>query len=119
MESLEWTAAAPQVVDAILLTVSELLTNAHVHAHSSGELVLVWDGRCLHVSVHDSGAGLPQPRLPDGERPNGRGMVIVDALADEWGVRLQGEGKTVSACFHPPGQSDPHAPSSPGLCKPL
>lgn len=52
--SLEWTENAPETVDAILLSVSELITNAHVHAASDAQLVLTWDSHCLHVSVHDS-----------------------------------------------------------------
>ncbi|MDQ0937238.1 hypothetical protein QFZ49_007213 [Streptomyces turgidiscabies] len=34
LESLPWTVDEPETVDAVVLTVSELLTNAHVHAHS-------------------------------------------------------------------------------------
>ncbi|MER8184943.1 ATP-binding protein [Kitasatospora sp. NPDC094015] len=119
LDSLGWTASAPDTVDAVLITVSELLTNAHVHAHSNAELVLVWDGRCLHVSVHDASATLPVPRAADGEALGGRGMAIVAALADEWEVRRQQRGKTVSACFHPPGENDPHAQDrAMGLCDP-
>lgn len=55
---------APEIVDAILLSVSELVTNAHVHAHSDAQLVLTWDSHCLHVSVHDSDP-LPPARKPE------------------------------------------------------
>lgn len=69
--SLEWTENAPETVDAILLSVSELITNAHVHAHSDAQLVLTWDSHCLHVSVHDSDP-CPLPSSPKtSRRPEG------------------------------------------------
>lgn len=102
LESLEWTRRAPQTLDAVLLTVSELVTNAHVHAHSAAQLVLTWDTRCLHVVVHDSSRELPTPRPPSTQRLGGRGMLLVDALADGWEARPCPDGKIVQACFRPP-----------------
>jgi anti-sigma regulatory factor (Ser/Thr protein kinase) len=102
LESLGWTERAPETVDAILLTISELVTNAHVHAHSSAQLVLTWDTRCLHVVVHDSSSDLPACRTPSTQRLGGRGMLLVDALADEWQARPCPDGKIVHACFRPP-----------------
>lgn len=103
LESLPWTADEPETVDAVVLTVSELLTNAHVHAHSDAHLVLTWDGDCLHVNVHDDDPTLPRQRDPGAGEVSGRGMGIVRALADEWGMRCQRHGKTVTACFRPAG----------------
>ncbi len=108
LESLGWAEEAPETVDAVLLTVSELITNAHVHAHSDAQLVLTWDGRCLHVTVGDSGTGRPAPRAPDSGRPSGRGLVIVDALADHWETRTHVNSKMVTACFRPSGAPYPH-----------
>ncbi|MEU6476439.1 ATP-binding protein [Streptomyces sp. NPDC047017] len=101
LERLGWTKEAPETVDAVLLTVSELVTNAHVHAHSSAQLVLTWDKRCLHIAVHDSSSQVPAPREPSAERLGGRGMLLVDALADDWETRPCPHGKTVIACFRP------------------
>ncbi|MHA6765366.1 ATP-binding protein [Streptacidiphilus sp. PAMC 29251] len=103
LETLGWTVAAPETVDDVLLTVSELITNAHVHAHSNAQVVLTWDRTCLHVSVSDSSTDLPAPRAADDESTSGRGMVIVDALADRWEAHTRSNGKTISACFRPPG----------------
>ncbi|MFJ9965148.1 ATP-binding protein [Streptomyces avermitilis] len=103
LESLPWTADEPDTVDAVVLTVSELLTNAHVHAHSDAHMVLTWDGDCLHVNVHDDDPTLPRQRDPDAGEASGRGVGIVRALADEWGMRCQRHGKTVTACFRPAG----------------
>jgi anti-sigma regulatory factor (Ser/Thr protein kinase) len=102
LQSLGWTDSAPETVDAVLLTVSELVTNAHVHAHSSAQLVLTWDTHCLHVSVHDASSRLPHPRQPSDDRIGGRGMYLVEALADSWEARPCPNGKTIVACFRPP-----------------
>ncbi|NUP34927.1 MAG: ATP-binding protein [Streptomycetaceae bacterium] len=102
LESIGWTATAPQTVDAVILTISELVTNAQVHAHSNAQLVLTWDTQCLHVAVHDASPVLPRPGPVDFEQPGGRGMLLVDALADTWEARPCVYGKTVTACFRPP-----------------
>lgn len=114
LESIGWTTTAPQTVDAVILTVSELVTNAQVHAHSNAQLVMTWDTRCLHVAVHDASPVLPQPGPGDLEQPGGRGMLLVDALADDWEARPCIYGKTVTACFRPPAQEPDPAPG-PGL----
>ncbi|WP_327287143.1 ATP-binding protein [Streptomyces sp. NBC_01198] len=106
LETLGWSASEPETVDAVLLTVSELVTNAHRHAHSSAQLVLTWDGTCLHVSVHDSSPALPSPNLPSADALGGRGMFLVDALADTWQARPCPDGKTVTACFRLPKDGD-------------
>ncbi|GAA1243363.1 ATP-binding protein [Kitasatospora nipponensis] len=109
LDDLGWTAQVPDTADDVVLTVSELITNAHIHGHSSAQLVLLWDRRYLYVCVHDSSSELPQPRPPDADRPGGRGLAIIDTLADDWRTRAQTDGKTITACFHAPGQPDPHA----------
>lgn len=106
LDSLGWTHSAPQTVDDVLLTVSELVTNAHVHAHSTARLVLAWDGRCLHVTVRDDDAALPTPRAPSRDGLGGRGMLLVDALADEWEARSCPDGKSVTACFRPSSKTE-------------
>ncbi|MFI5683110.1 ATP-binding protein [Streptomyces sp. NPDC051636] len=105
LSSLGWTDSAPDTVDAVLLTISELVTNAHVHAHSTAHLVLTWDSRCLHVTVHDASPRLPAARPPDTERTGGRGMLLVEALADTWQARPCPDGKIVHACFRPPASA--------------
>jgi anti-sigma regulatory factor (Ser/Thr protein kinase) len=95
LKALGWTTASPETVDAVLLTVSELVTNAHVHAHSSAQLVMTWDEQCLHISVHNGSSDLPTPRGTSTEHVGGRGMFLVDALADEWESRPCRHGKSV------------------------
>lgn len=113
LESLPWTADEPETVDAVVLAVSELLTNAHIHAHSDARLILTWDGDCLHVNVHDEDPTLPRLRTPQAGETSGRGVGIVRMLADTLEMRCQRHGKTVSACFRPTG-SQPPGSQSPG-----
>ncbi|MEV6163854.1 ATP-binding protein [Streptomyces sp. NPDC052052] len=89
-------------LDDVLLCVSELATNALVHGVPPGRgylvrLLLRDDGRWMRVEVHDSGDGAPAVREPDGE--SGRGLLIVDALADAWGVGERDPGKVVWCAF--------------------
>ncbi|MFD6149085.1 ATP-binding protein [Streptomyces sp. NPDC060243] len=82
----------------VLLVVSELVTNACLHAEGPEELVLVTDGKTLRIEVADLGAGEPEPRRPhQAGRPGGHGMFIVQRLSVDWGVaRAEGvPGKRV------------------------
>jgi serine/threonine-protein kinase RsbW len=85
-------------LDDVLLCVSELATNALVHGVPPGRgfrVQLTW-GDVLRIEVHDSGGG--QVREPVGAGPlaeYGRGLTLVGALADAWGVGERDPGKTV------------------------
>ncbi|MFJ9626406.1 ATP-binding protein [Streptomyces sp. NPDC101175] len=88
--------------DAVLL-VSELATNGVCHTPSARLLcgVGLVDERSLRIEVHDhdyTGRGLPR-REPCADDESGRGLFIVQALADTWGVDRSGltGGKAVWA----------------------
>ncbi|MEU9196580.1 ATP-binding protein [Streptomyces hundungensis] len=102
LTTLAWAQQTPEVMDDVLLTVSELVTNAHVHARSAAQLILTWDEECLHVTVHDSSPRLPEQRDPDDGALGGRGLMLIDALSDEWHAYPCPRGKNVTACFQPP-----------------
>lgn len=106
MEALGWTHSDPDAVDSVVLAVSELVTNAHHHAHTGAQVVLAWDGQALHLSVHDSGPGAPEPRRADESSVGGRGLAIVDALADTWSIHPTADGKTITACFKRSEEAD-------------
>jgi hypothetical protein len=55
------------------------------------------------VSVHDEDSTLPLQRDPEPGAVSGRGVGIVRMLADEWAMKCQRHGKTVTACFRPAG----------------
>ena len=80
---------------AELLT-SELVTNALVHTDDDAVLTAVVSPRGLRVEVRDFVARRPHLRAPDtGDDTHGRGLVLVQSLADAWGVRPHGVGKSV------------------------
>lgn len=72
----------------VSLVVSELATNAVRHARSPF-LVFVHHGpgEALLVGVKDAAAEPPVPDRPSAAEVNGRGLVIVDAVAQQWGPR--------------------------------
>jgi two-component sensor histidine kinase len=80
--------------------VSELLTNAIVHALPPAELRLSWvraEGlSTLRVEVTDAGSALPAGQSPPGIDPDehGRGQEIVHALATRHGIRVHSGGIT-------------------------
>lgn len=77
------------------LLVSELVTNAVRHTRDLLQLeVRARDGRLL-VAVTDDAPDPPVLRSRDDEGQSGRGMQIVDALADRWGVTLGDDRKSV------------------------
>lgn len=104
LDELGWTVYAPDTADAVVLTVSELVTNAHLHAHSDADLVLTWDGTCLYVSVHDDSVRPPSAREAGPGATSGRGLALIDALSDGWRSRADRTGKTVTVCFRPPAR---------------
>ncbi|MEU9287315.1 ATP-binding protein [Streptomyces sp. NPDC048275] len=84
----------------VLLVVSELVTNACLHAEGPDELRIACGNKVLRVEVSDRGTGQPAPRTPHrAGRPGGHGMFIVQRLCLDWGVvRTPGvAGKTVWA----------------------
>ncbi|MGW0947244.1 ATP-binding protein [Streptomyces sp. NPDC002623] len=84
----------------VLLVVSELVTNACLHAEGPDAMVIGCDNKVIRVEVSDRGTGQPAPRTPHrAGRPGGHGMFIVQRLCLDWGVvRTPGvAGKTVWA----------------------
>lgn len=90
-------------IDLIALVVGELAANAAVHQHGEARLDLIRrpDG-CIEVSVTDPDPG--QPKLVE-EAPwsssGHRGMQLIAALADDWGIETLDDGKRVWARLGP------------------
>ncbi|MFJ9947347.1 ATP-binding protein [Kitasatospora sp. NPDC091207] len=86
----------PELADTAELLSSELVTNALLHTGQGAvfDAVLTADLR-LRIEVHDGVTRLPgRRRDPDAEyATSGRGLMLVEALADSWGVQLRGDGK--------------------------
>ena len=84
--------------DATALVVSELVTNAVLHARTPLEVSLLREPDGVRVSVTDGGEGLPQTHPTLGLGTTGRGLLLLEALALSWGVEpLPEGGKTVWA----------------------
>ena len=92
-------ALPPEHLDAALLATSELVTNAIVHGRPDITLAIALDAGALTVYVADSHPQLPptDPKPVAPGHPNGRGLIIVNALATRWGIapHEQQTGKSV------------------------
>ncbi|MFC7899398.1 ATP-binding protein [Streptomyces griseoincarnatus] len=78
-------------VDAVQLCVSELVSNivTHVGAGTPASLALSTGGERLRVEVHDPDSrALPTLVDAEADAEGGRGMALVAALADRWGVQV-------------------------------
>lgn len=93
-----WDVDEETVADAELVT-SELVANAVTHTGTRAELLITReaDRRLLRISVGDSSTRHPAPRDAAPDALGGRGLGIVDALAEAWGVADHGDGKVVWA----------------------
>ncbi|AUG81651.1 hypothetical protein CFP65_7046 [Kitasatospora sp. MMS16-BH015] len=84
------------VAEDVLLMVSELVTNACLHAPGGPrELRLAWDGARLRIEVSDDSPARPAVRRSDPAYPGGHGLRVVDRLAEAWGSLPEGGGKYV------------------------
>jgi PAS domain S-box-containing protein len=88
-------AIAPEVIGDVVLVVSELVTNAILHSRSPIELRLSRTSDRLVVAVHDGTTAVPRRRLPNLDAEHGRGMQLISAIAEQWGVRPTEHGKSV------------------------
>ncbi|MFB7955484.1 SpoIIE family protein phosphatase [Streptomyces sp. NPDC056045] len=91
--------ADPEQVDAAVLMISEMATNVLVHTDGDARMVAQATGehgeRRLRVEVADSSDELPHKRRPGEMASSGRGLVLMEMLADAWGVDPRGAGKSI------------------------
>ncbi|GAA2883979.1 hypothetical protein GCM10010517_47250 [Streptosporangium fragile] len=85
----------PALADDVATVVSEVVTNAVVHAKSPVTFSLSRRGRSVRGEVTDRGAAWPTLLAAGPDEERGRGLAIVAAYADRWGVEPAPEGKTV------------------------
>lgn len=97
----------PDEVDRALLLASEAVSNAVVHAGTPSTLTVALVGECLEIGVADLSTHRPIKRpvaQAEGHRAaetrrlldeHGRGMLLIDALADAWKVQDLPDGKQV------------------------
>ncbi len=99
---------ARERADEIELVADELITNALMHTEGSAIVtlrVLTGPDHRLRVEVEDSSSALPRRREAGECEVSGRGLLLVDRLADVWGVEARGSGKCVWCEFIVPERS--------------
>ncbi|MFI8303826.1 ATP-binding protein [Streptomyces sp. NPDC085927] len=93
-------AADEPLAETLILLVSELVTNAVVHTGCPAVLRLSLPGATageatVRLEVADRSDRAPVPRCADGDATGGRGLALVDGLADRWGWSTDGAGKRI------------------------
>jgi DNA-binding NarL/FixJ family response regulator len=81
--------------DSAALLVSELVTNAVVHAHSDVELAVHLRPQRVRVEVIDQAQEVVRRRDAKDDEQSGRGMALIEALATAWGIDSLLSGKSV------------------------
>ncbi|MFC4034257.1 SpoIIE family protein phosphatase [Streptomyces polygonati] len=86
-------------LETAALLVSEVVTNVLVHTDEDATLIAQVTGlagtRRLHVEVGDRSDDMPHRRSPGELASSGRGLLLMEELADAWGVDPRGEGKSI------------------------
>jgi anti-sigma regulatory factor (Ser/Thr protein kinase) len=85
----------PEFLERGALVISELVTNAVRHAGTDIHVALSLRGTGFTMTVHDFGRGEPHVVPPDQRVIGGRGLAMVDRLAESWGVDTDRDGKSV------------------------
>lgn len=90
------------LAETLILLISELVTNAVVHTGCPAVLRMLFGSAhpagsagTVRVEVADTSCRPPQPRHARGEDTGGRGLELVDGLADRWGWQPEGAGKRI------------------------
>ncbi|HET9441751.1 MAG TPA: ATP-binding protein [Acidimicrobiales bacterium] len=101
LESWDLDWAAPSAT----LLVSELATNAVLHARTPFEVRLLVRDDVVRIEVHDGNRRSPMLRNFSNEATSGRGLRLIQSLGDGWGVETDadGGGKTVWVELSPAG----------------
>ncbi|MGW1714471.1 SpoIIE family protein phosphatase [Streptomyces sp. NPDC002156] len=90
---------SPDQVDSAVLLISETATNVLVHTDADALVVAEVTGapgsRRIRVEVTDVSDDLPHKRRPGELASSGRGLMLIEMLADAWGVDPRGEGKSI------------------------
>jgi anti-sigma regulatory factor (Ser/Thr protein kinase) len=90
----KWSGAERQQ-DRLAVLVSEITTNAVLHARTEFSITVSSAGNRIRVSVEDASAKLPIEKQYGPAEPTGRGLKLVSSLASDWGVEVKPSGKVV------------------------
>jgi CheY-like chemotaxis protein len=85
-----------EVLDVVNLLVSELVTNAVVHGGSEADVSVILTPSALRVEVGDRHEFIPSPKADDDDwATSGRGLALVELLAQAWGTEQVMGGKVI------------------------
>jgi anti-sigma regulatory factor (Ser/Thr protein kinase) len=87
-----------ELTESVEQIASELATNAikHAEGNSSVVILLMFAAGTLRLEVRDRDPlNLPQLKKPTPADLDGRGLIVVKAMSDRWGVRVTDTGKSV------------------------
>lgn len=88
-----WREESAEVAELLL---SELVTNALVHTRHGAVVTVTVAPATLRVEVRDFVSGLPMSCVPNADDgTHGRGLILLQSLADAWGVKAHALGKVV------------------------
>ncbi len=100
-------AVDTDLVEVAAVLTDEIVANAIRHGRPPIELAVHRDDEGILIAVADCGPGVPAVQVPDHSAEAGRGLRIVDVLADAWGVSPMAEGKRVWFRLRVPGAGNP------------
>jgi anti-sigma regulatory factor (Ser/Thr protein kinase) len=100
-DTLRRSGHTTALVDYAQLAVSELATNAVIHARTQFVVAVQSSHRGVRLSVRDASPHRPVIRDRAANPSGGRGLQVVAALAADWGVEATAQGKTVWAQLQP------------------
>ena len=89
------SSCSRDTLDTIALLVTELVTNAILHARTTLQLTLDTRPGLVRISVEDSSNELPTLQHYASDAVTGRGLALVEQLASSWGVESTATGKLV------------------------
>lgn len=87
----------PELADRARVIVSELVSNAVVHAGTDLDVTVVLRETCLIIQLRDHDGPLPDRAPATADAGGGRGLFLVERLATGWGASTTPDGKTVWA----------------------
>lgn len=89
------TGCSEDRIATVQLLVSELVTNAVLHASPPLTLSIQLNGDQTRIVVTDGSSAHPQARPIHDDTADGRGLPLVEALSTSWGWHIAGPGKSV------------------------
>ena len=111
------THQLPHLVEDVRLVVSELATNAVAHAQTPFVVSLSMANGSVLLAIEDQSSAVPIRSAPDVTDMSGRGLMIVELISQEWGIRTDARArKSVWASFPSElsNQSNTRAGTEPG-----